>query len=123
MKSNSTSRKRSKKYNPNKLTPAQVQANQRKAELLREAALEYEFSMRFVSKDIREFIENKNIEEAALLEGSQIVYQFHITSVSLHTIIRIWRLFKYSSMLMNVNNGMLSSLLRCLIEPICMKVQ
>ena len=34
----------------------------------REAAQEYEFSMRFVSKDIREFIENKNIEEAALLE-------------------------------------------------------
>ncbi|HCI7190482.1 TPA: hypothetical protein NPQ93_000211 [Acinetobacter baumannii] len=68
MKSNSASRKRSKKYNPNKLTPAQVQANQRKAELRREAALEYEFSMRFVSKDIREFIENKNIEEAALLE-------------------------------------------------------
>ena len=36
----------------------------------REAAQEYEFSMRFVSKDIREFIENKNIEEAALLERS-----------------------------------------------------
>lgn len=68
MKSNSASRKRLKKYNPNKLTPAQVQANQRKAELRREAAQEYEFSMRFVSKDIREFIENKNIEEAALLE-------------------------------------------------------
>ncbi|MCW1507950.1 hypothetical protein OLN41_02185 [Acinetobacter baumannii] len=68
MKSNSASRKRSKKYNPNKLTPAQVQANQRKAEMRREAAQEYEFSMRFVSKDIREFIENKNIEEAALLE-------------------------------------------------------
>lgn len=38
MKSKVTSKKRSKKYNPNKLTPAQVQANQRQAELRREAA-------------------------------------------------------------------------------------
>ncbi|MEB3865918.1 hypothetical protein MSG66_18105 [Acinetobacter sp. IK31] len=68
MKSNSTSRKRSKKYNPNKLTPAQVQAKQRMAELRREAAQEYEFSMSFVSKDIRDFLEKKNIEEAELLE-------------------------------------------------------
>ena len=58
MKSKATS-KNAQKYNPNKLTPAQVQANQRQAELRREAAQEYEFSMRFVSKDIREFIENK----------------------------------------------------------------
>ncbi|MDR0079657.1 hypothetical protein RFY43_00885, partial [Acinetobacter baumannii] len=56
------------KYNPNKLTPAQVQANQRQAELRREAAQEYEFSMRFVSKDVRDYIEAKKVEEAALLE-------------------------------------------------------
>ncbi|AHJ92342.1 hypothetical protein APICBIBUN_13188 [Acinetobacter pittii 42F] len=31
MKSKATSKKRSKKYNPNKLTPTQVQANQKKA--------------------------------------------------------------------------------------------
>lgn len=68
MKSNSTSRKRSKKYNPNKLTPSQVQANQKKAELRREAAQEYEFSMRFVSIDVRDYIEAKKVEEAALLE-------------------------------------------------------
>ncbi|ENU55578.1 hypothetical protein [Acinetobacter baumannii] len=68
MKSNSTSRKRSKKYNPNKLTPAQVQAKQRMAELRREAAQEYEFSMSFVSIDIRDFLEKKKIEEAELLE-------------------------------------------------------
>ncbi|MGK7094999.1 hypothetical protein ACSOTD_07565 [Acinetobacter baumannii] len=84
MKSKATSKKRSKKYNPNKLTPAQVQANQRKAEMRREAAQEYEFSMRFVSKDIREFIENKNIEEAALLERFpnrlSIPYHFSIAA-------------------------------------------
>lgn len=68
MKSKATSKKRSKKYNPNKLTPAQVQANQRQAELRREAAQEYEFSMRFVSKDVRDYIEAKKVEEAALLE-------------------------------------------------------
>ncbi|MCR0059373.1 hypothetical protein L2634_04820 [Acinetobacter baumannii] len=84
MKSKATSKKRSKKYNPNKLTPAQVQANQKQAELRREAAQEYEFSMRFVSKDIREFIENKNIEEAALLERFpnrlSIPYHFSIAA-------------------------------------------
>ncbi len=49
MKSKSISKKRSKKYNPNKLTPAQVQANQRKAEMRREAAQEYECNMGSIS--------------------------------------------------------------------------
>lgn len=53
--SKTNQRKRIKKYNPNKLTPAQVQANQRMAELRREAAQEYEFSMSFVSSEIRYF--------------------------------------------------------------------
>ncbi|WP_457971073.1 hypothetical protein [Acinetobacter calcoaceticus] len=84
MKSNSTSRKRSKKYNPNKLTPAQVQANQRKAELRREAAQEYEFSMRFVSSEIRSFLKEKEIEEADLLrqypDAQSVPYHFSIAA-------------------------------------------
>ncbi|WP_411671014.1 hypothetical protein [Acinetobacter baumannii] len=84
MKSNSASRKRSKKYNPNKLTPAQVQANQRKAEMRREAAQEYEFSMRFVSSEIRSFLKEKEIEEADLLNqypnAQSVPYHFSIAA-------------------------------------------
>lgn len=84
MKSNSNSKKRSKKYNPNKLTPAQVQANQRKAELRREAAQEYEFSMRFVSSEIREFLKQKEIDEAYLLKqfpnAQSVPYHFSIAA-------------------------------------------
>jgi len=79
--SKTNQRKRSKKYNPNKLSAAQVQQNQKLAEMRKEASQVYEFSMSFVSKDVRDFIECKKIEQAEIFNRfpNAETIPYHIT--------------------------------------------
>lgn len=61
-------KKRSKKYNPKKLSPKAVQQLQKMALIRQDVKHTYEMSMQFVSAHVRDYIEDKKRQESELLE-------------------------------------------------------
>ena len=56
-------KKRTKKFNPNKLLPSQVKQLQQEAQYKKDISETYEMSMEFISSHVRDFIEDKKIGE------------------------------------------------------------
>ena len=52
-------KKRTKKFNPNKLLPSQVKQLQQEAQYKKDISETYEMSMEFISSHVRDFIEDK----------------------------------------------------------------
>ncbi|GAA5003469.1 hypothetical protein GCM10023206_07280 [Acinetobacter puyangensis] len=61
-------KKRNKKFNPNKLAPSKVRELQQLAEYRKDIKYSYEMSMKFISVDVRDYIEDKKIQEKALVD-------------------------------------------------------
>ena len=61
-------KKRTKKFNPNKLLPSQVKQLQQEAQYKKDISETYEMCMEFISSHVRDFIEDKKIGEKSLLD-------------------------------------------------------
>ena len=57
----SMKKKRTKKFNPNKLLPSQVKKLQQAAQYKKDISETYEMSMEFISSHVRDFIEDKKM--------------------------------------------------------------